>query len=202
MFLLPTSQKCFQSSAQVMALKITTIQSIWGQVFFKSQQRSRTFKDYFPNKWIFYFVQTEFPQEVLSVVPGFYFRALRCIVVNFYTLVESSNGKFINMTTAFIHLFRKYMLNGNHVLRIPNKFQQLLPGNSQAPGGEMNIRVFIKGQETVFVEVGTGQQKIKIGSRKVRLGRGSGDVLGEVIFKVCFEVRSWNYSREEIGTKY
>lgn len=82
-----------------------------------------------------------------------------------------------NMTTIFTHLLRKYMLNDNYVLRIPSKVQLLLSWSSQLPWWEMNICVIIKVCKSAMVEVGTKQQRTKIGGRwEVRVWRGSGSI--------------------------
>ena len=76
MFLLPTDQKCFQGCAQAVALHTTTIQSSSRQVFCKSQQVSRTFKDCSPNEWLFYFVRTEFQLGIASYGYRFLFQGI------------------------------------------------------------------------------------------------------------------------------
>jgi len=53
--------------------------------------------------------------------------------------------------------------------------------------------MIVEGCESTVVEVGTGKQRTKIGIWEVNLGRESESILGEVISKVCFEVRGWNY---------
>lgn len=53
--------------------------------------------------------------------------------------------------------------------------------------------MIVGGCENTGMEVGIGKERTKIGSWKVKLGRGSGRVQHEVISKVCFEIRTWDY---------
>lgn len=42
-----------------------------------------------------------------------------------------------------------------------------------------------------------GKQRTEIGIWEVHLERESGSILGEVIPKVCFQVRGWNYLKKQ-----